>query len=51
MQLLKEKILTKFFVEQDNNDVAFYSSNSRGGTFEKSNMEVKKKNQQNILLS
>jgi hypothetical protein len=43
MQLLKEKTLTKIFVEQDNNDVAFYSSNSRGGTFEKSNMEAKKK--------
>jgi hypothetical protein len=43
MQLLKEKTLTKLLVEQDNNDVTFYSSNSRGGTFEKSNMEVKKK--------
>jgi hypothetical protein len=43
MQLLREKTLTKLFVEQNNNDVAFYFSNSRGGTFEKSNMEVKKK--------
>jgi hypothetical protein len=42
MQLLKEKTLTKLFVEQHNYDVVFYSSNSRGGTFEKSNMEVKK---------
>jgi hypothetical protein len=25
MQLLKEKTLTKLFVEQDNNGVAFYS--------------------------
>jgi hypothetical protein len=42
MQLLKERTLTKLFVEQDNNHIVFILL-IQETTFEKSNMEVKKK--------
>jgi hypothetical protein len=50
VRLLKEETLTKLFVEQDNGDATFYSSNLGKGSSNMSNMEVKKKAKQIIEL-
>lgn len=49
VRLLKEETLTKLFAKQDNGDATFYSSNLRGGSFNMSNMEVKKKKVEQII--
>jgi hypothetical protein len=46
VRLLREETLTKCFVEQDNGDGVSYFSNSEKGSFNKLNMEAKKKVEQ-----
>jgi hypothetical protein len=48
VRLLKEETLTKLFAKQDNGHATFYSSNLGGGSFNTSNMEVKKQKVEQI---